>query len=159
MNLDQQLLRQYQSGEKLPVSIKTSSLAEALETRVEKIEAIGRIELSFAVGEQFVQAENVVHGGAVATMLDFAMAYVALLAIPDGLSVATISMSISCIRSARSGYYRAIAEIERCGKTVVFARARLLDREGKVVATATSSLAIVTPRRNPVHEPSDGATV
>ena len=158
MNLDQLLLRQYQSGEKLPVSIKTSPLAEALGTRIEKIDAIApRIELSFAVGEHFVQAEDVIHGGAVATMLDSAMAYAALLAIPDGLSVATINMNISCIRSARPDHYRAVAEIERCGKSVVFARAQLLDREDKVVATAVSSLAIVAPRRNRAHDSSDGA--
>ena len=133
-------------------------MLSALETRVERIEAIGpRIELSFAVGEHFVQAEDVVHGGAVATMLDFAMAYAALLAIPDGLSVATINMNISCIRSVRPGCCRAVAEIERCGKRVVFARARLLDRENKVVATAASSLAIVAPRRNQAQKSSDGA--
>jgi uncharacterized protein (TIGR00369 family) len=158
MNLDQLLLRQYQSGEKLPASIKTSPLAEALETRIEKIEETGPcIELSFAVGERFVQAEDVVHGGAVATMLDSAMAYVALLAIPDGLSVATINMNVSCIRSARPGHFTAVAEIERCGKSVVFTRARLLDRENKIVATAVSSLAIVAPRRGLAQESSDGA--
>lgn len=158
MNLDQLLLRQYQSGEKLPVSIKTSSVAEALETRIERIEATEpRIELSFVVGKHFVQAEDVVHGGTVATMLDSAMAYVALLVIPDGLSVATINMNISCIRSAKPGRYRAVAEIERCGKTVVFTRARLLGHENKVMATAASSLAIVAPRRNRAEESSDPA--
>jgi uncharacterized protein (TIGR00369 family) len=90
-------------------------------------------------------------------MLDSAMAYVALLAIPDGLSVATINMNVSCIRSARPGHYTAVAEIERCGKSVVFTRARLLDRENKIVATAVSSLAIVAPRRSRAQESSGGA--
>ena len=39
----------------------------------------------------------------------------------------------------------------------MFARAQLLDRENKVVATAVSSLAIVAPRRNQVHKSSDSA--
>ena len=158
MNRDQELLRQHQSYGTLPIAVKTSSLAESLQARLEKIDAAGlRIELSFDVGKQFVQAEDVVHGGAVTTMLDFGMAYAALLAIPDGLSVATINMNISCLRPAKQGRYRTVAEIERCGKTVVFARATLLDQDSRAVATAVSSLAIVTPRRTRAQEPSDGA--
>ncbi|WP_375779368.1 PaaI family thioesterase [Bradyrhizobium sp. ma5] len=96
MNLDQQLFRQYQSGARLPAAIKSTSLAESLETKLEKIDLAGpRIELSFVVGRQFLQAEDVVHGGAVSTMLDFGMVYAALLAIPDGLSVATINMNVT----------------------------------------------------------------
>ncbi|OAF07254.1 PaaI family thioesterase [Bradyrhizobium neotropicale] len=148
MNLDQQLLRRYQSGDGLPAAITSNSLAESLGTRIENIDAAGPgIELSFSVGQHFLQAEDVVHGGIVTTMLDFAMAYAALLAVPDGLSVATINMNVSCLRSARPGHYRAVAEIERCGRSVVFARAQLLDRENKLVATAASSLAVVVPRR------------
>jgi uncharacterized protein (TIGR00369 family) len=160
MNLDQRLLRQYQLGEGLPAAVKSSSLAESLGTKLEKIDIAGpRIELSFVVGQQFLQAEDVVHGGIVTTMLDFAMAYAALLAIPDGLSVATINMNVSYLRSARSGQFRAVAEVERCGKKVVFARAQLLDRETKAVATAVSSLAIVAPRRKQVNELAAGAEV
>ena len=160
MNLDQRLLRQYQSGEGLPAVVKSSSLAESMGTKLEKIDIAGpRIELSFFVGEQFLQAEDVVHGGIVTTMLDFAMAYAALLAIPDGLSVATINMNVSYLRSARSGQFRAVAEVERCGKNIVFVRAQLLDRETKAVATAVSSLAIVAPRRKQVGELAAGADV
>lgn len=160
MNLDQKLLRQYQTADGLPAAVKPSALAESLGTKLERIDIGGpRIELSFVVGRQFLQAEDVVHGGMVATMLDFAMAYAALLAIPDGLSVATINMNISFLRSARPGDFRAIAEVERCGKTVVFAHARLLDRNNKAVATAVSSLAIVAPRRKQINEPFAGAEI
>lgn len=160
MNLDQKLLRQYHTGDGLPAAVKSSALAESLETKLEEIDIGGpRIELSFVVGRQFLQAEDVVHGGTVATMLDFAMAYAALLAIPDGLSVATINMNISCLRSARPGHFRAVAEVDRCGKTVVFARAQLLDHENKAVATAVSSLAIVTPRRKQIDGPFAGAAI
>ncbi|GLR98725.1 MULTISPECIES: PaaI family thioesterase [Bradyrhizobium] len=160
MNLDQKLLRQYQSGEGLPVAVKSSSLAESLKINLEKIDLAGpRIELSFIVGQQFLQAEDVVHGGAVAMMLDFAMAYAALLAIADGLSVATINMNVSYLRSAKPGQYRAVAEVERCGKAVVFTRAQLLDRESKAVATSVSSLAVVAPRRKSGIEPFAGAEI
>ncbi|WP_426441439.1 PaaI family thioesterase [Bradyrhizobium genosp. P] len=158
MNLDQQLLRQYRSGEGLPIAIKSTPLAESLGTKLETIDAAGsRIELSFVVGQQFLQAEEVVHGGIVTTMLGFAMAYAALLAIPEGLSVATINMNVSYLRSAIPGHHSAVAEIERCGRNIVFARAQLLERENKPVATAVSSLAIVRPRRNDVHELVTGA--
>jgi uncharacterized protein (TIGR00369 family) len=160
MNLDQQLLRQYRSGEGLPLAIRSTSLAESLGTKLEKIDALGsRIELSFVVGQQYLQAEDVLHGGIVTTMLDFAMAYAALLAIPEGLSVATINMNISYLRSATPGHYRAVAEIERCGKNIVFARAQLLCHENKPVATAVSSLAIVAPRRKQVYGPPDGSSI
>ena len=158
MNLDQMLLRQLQSERAFPARIKSSRLAEALETRLEKIDDAGpRIELSFVVSDYFLQAEDVIHGGAFAMMLDFAMAYAGLLAVPDGLSVATINMNLSCIRSARPGRYRAVAEIERCGKSIVFARATLSDQAANTVAIAVSSLSIVSPRRNGAPASPSGA--
>ncbi|MCA1414345.1 MULTISPECIES: PaaI family thioesterase [Bradyrhizobium] len=160
MNLDQKFLRQYRSGEGLPAAVRSTSLAEALGTKLEEIDLLGpSIELSFLVGEQFLQAEDVIHGGAVTMMLDFAMAYAALLAIPDGLSVATININVSYLRSAKPGPYRAVAEVERCGKAVVFTRAQLLDRENKAVATSVSSLAVVAPRRKSFIEPPAGAEI
>ncbi|WP_407123269.1 PaaI family thioesterase [Bradyrhizobium sp. STM 3561] len=148
MNLDQQFLRQHEKGSGLPIAVNSTALATSLETKLEVIDLSGpRLELSFKVGTHFLQAEDVVHGGALTTMLDFAMAYAALLAIPDGLSVATINMNVAYLRSAKIGGYRALAEIERCGKNVVFARAQLQDRDKRAIATATSSLAIVRPRR------------
>ncbi|MGF6312884.1 MULTISPECIES: PaaI family thioesterase [unclassified Bradyrhizobium] len=148
MNLDQQLLRRLSSGRELPAAVASSALARALQTQLKEIDPkTASVELLFVVGDDFTQAEDVVHGGTVATMLDFAMAYAALMAVDDGLSVATITMNVSCIRSAKPGAYRARGEIERCGRNIVFVRGILSDGEGRLVATAASSLAIVSPRR------------
>jgi uncharacterized protein (TIGR00369 family) len=157
MNLDQQLLRRLAAEGNLPVAIDSSALARALVAQLEAVDHESSVELSYVVGDFFTQAEDVVHGGAVATMLDFAMAYASLFAVPDGQSVATINMNVSCIRSARPGRYRARGEIERCGRNIAFARARLADSEGRLVATAASSLAIVRPRRDSQSQASGRA--
>jgi uncharacterized protein (TIGR00369 family) len=116
----------------------------ALGTRVVRVDAERReVEIEFMPGSQFLQGAGVVQGGAVAAMLDVAMVCAALAVIPDGKSVVTSTLNVSYLRAARHGRFRAIGTVERSGRTLVFARARLEDAHGEPVASGSSSLPVV----------------
>lgn len=105
-----------------------------------------KIELTFEPGVQFTQAADLIQGGAIATMLDLAMAFVAMMKLPDGYSVATANLNVSYLRAAKSGTLRATAEIERFGRNLIFARASLADAAGIILATGSSTLSALTPK-------------
>lgn len=147
MNVDQILIRDFQSGKIAHAPIASSQLAGALGGHISAIDPENNwIEVSYDPGEFFFQAEQIIQGGATATMLDFAMAFAALAVVPDGHSVTTVNLNIAYLRAAKAGKLRAVAEVERRGRTLIFTRAKLLQYDDTVVATGTSTLSVIVPR-------------
>jgi len=147
MNKDQILIRDFQRKKIAHAPIASSALANALGGRISAVDPDNNwIELSYEPGEFFFQAEQIIQGGATATMLDFAMAFAALAVVPDGQSVTTVNLNVAYLRAAKAGKLRAIAEIERRGRTLIFTRAKLLQDDDVVVATATSTLSVIVSR-------------
>lgn len=147
MNEDQILIRDFQSGKIGRAPIASSKLAGALAGHISAIDPANNwIEVSYEPGEFFFQAEQIIQGGATATMLDFAMAFAALAVVPDGQSVTTVNLNIAYLRAAKAGKLRAIAEIERRGRSLIFTRAKLLQGDDVVVATGTSTLSVIASR-------------
>jgi acyl-coenzyme A thioesterase PaaI-like protein len=76
-------------------------------------------------------------------MLDFAMAFATQTGIPSHASCGTASLTVSFLRPAEVGRYRAEGQIERRGKSMAFAKATLAAQgSNALVATATSVLVV-----------------
>lgn len=145
-NPDQLAIRRFIAEGRKPVDIDANPMARALGMRLMEVdEARGHLKLAFLPGDQFVQGTGVLQGGAIAGMLDFAMAFVTLAVLEEGRSCASVNLNTAFLRPAPQGRYVATAEIERRGRAMVFTRAALAheDRPDAPVATATSVLAIV----------------
>jgi uncharacterized protein (TIGR00369 family) len=143
-NPDQALIHRFLEGDGAPIAMDGNPLSRALHCSLHAVSPErDRLEIEFEPDALFIQGTNVLQGGAVSAMLDFAMAFVTLAHIPVGTNCSTVDMSTSFLRPAPKGRYRAIGELDRCGKTLAFARARLLRCDGEVlVATASSTLAL-----------------
>lgn len=127
------------------LELTANPMAQALGTRIMRVDTgAGEVELAFAPHELFVQGAGVLQGGAVGAMLDFAMAFAVLAALPGGHSCATANLNVAFVRTAPQGRYRAIGQIERQGRQLAFTRARLFPDGGpeQWVASASSTLAI-----------------
>lgn len=111
----------------------------ALARRAER----GRVVLGFDVGAQFVHAEGALQGGVITIMLDFGAAMAAFSALAPDQSVATVSINVDFLRGAVPGRFEVDARLEKAGRRIVYAAARLVDDTGELVATATSPLVIV----------------
>jgi uncharacterized protein (TIGR00369 family) len=124
-------------------AIAASPLARRLGARIAEIAPeAGRVSVQFSPGPEFVQAFDVIQGGVVATMLDFAMAFAAHAHLPEGVRFASASLNVAYLRPAETGSYLAVGEIEKAGRSLIFARATLRRDDDTPVATATSVIAL-----------------
>ena len=88
-----------------------------------------RPEISNTVGD--------VHGGAIATLLDVAMAGAAQTMRPEE-GVVTVSMSLNFLRPGR-GLLQALGKVRRAGRSVMFCDGEVVDEGGKLVATGMAT--------------------
>ena len=145
-NADQALLHAFLKNPDHPLPI-SNPMALALGAELCAADPrAGTVKLAFQPQALFIQGTDVLQGGAVSAMLDFAMAFATLADLPIGYSCATINLSTSFLRPAPAGRYIAVGEIERRGRQLSFTRAQLF-REGhdQVVSTATSTLMVLLP--------------
>lgn len=107
----------------------------------------GELVIRFTAPRTATQGNGVVGGGTLASMLDLAMAMAVLSRLKPGSTCATISLTVNMQAAAREGHFVAVAGVDRVGRQVAFAHARLYDAEGtQLVANASSSLAVIPVR-------------
>jgi uncharacterized protein (TIGR00369 family) len=107
----------------------------------------GRVEMAFDVPENFTQGNGVLQGGIISAMLDFGMIFAAFSVVPEGANVATVSQTTNYFRPARTGKLRVEAELEKAGKTLINARARLFGPDDALLASASAPIAVIQPRK------------
>lgn len=88
---------------------------------------------------------SAVHGGFIATMMDFACGYVALSKVGPGFAIATVEIKIAYHKAVtkNTGTIRAVGSIVSAGRRMIFTEAKLLDATDRLLATATSSVMVV----------------
>jgi uncharacterized protein (TIGR00369 family) len=107
----------------------------------------GELVLRFTVPESATQGNGVVGGGTLASMLDLAMAMTVLSRLKPGFTCATISLTVNMQAAGEHGHFVAVAGVDRVGRQIAFAHARLYDpAESRLLASATSSLAVIPVR-------------
>ena len=146
-NPDQALIHRFLQQGGGAMLIDSNPMAKALQSTLLKVDRErGEVEIGFEPGDLFIQGTGVVQGGAVTAMLDFAMAFATLASLPPQASCATVNLNTSFLRPAPQGRYIATGTVDRCGKAMAFTQARLVRADtGQLVATASSSLAVVAP--------------
>jgi uncharacterized protein (TIGR00369 family) len=143
MNNDQVLIARFLSGDRTPAPITSSPLAAMLNARLLEADASGKAVLSFEPPETFIQGASVLQGGMVATMLDFALAFAVMAALPADRSCATASLTTNFMKPAAPGKYIARGSLDRLGSQVAFGSAVLQRADNnQTVATATAVLPV-----------------
>jgi uncharacterized protein (TIGR00369 family) len=108
----------------------------------------GAVDLLHTPGEWLDNNGGVVQGGALAALLDGAMACATISLLPPGHASTTLEMKVNFVRavSTRSGEVRAEGRVLHFGRRIATAEARLLDHEGVLLAHATSTCMVLAPR-------------
>lgn len=85
-----------------------------------------------------------VHGGYAATLLDSACGMATYTTLGPGRGYTTLELKVSYLRGLddHSGTVRATGRVVSCGRRVAFAEAELHDGDGRLCATATSTLLV-----------------
>ena len=88
-----------------------------------------------------------VHGGLACTLLDSALGCAGHTTLPAGVGYTSVDLNVRYLRpiTHASGLLRATGRVVKPGRRVIFTDGELTDAAGRVVATATSSLLVLTP--------------
>ncbi len=127
------------------VALDTNPVFASVATRF--LEDVGGVvTVGFTLPESMSRGEGVAAGGAVTTCLDTAMVVAVFAKLQPGQTCTSINFTVNMLRPAKVGELRAEGVVEKVGRSVCFASAKLYDGDGKLVATASSAVAVVNLR-------------
>jgi uncharacterized protein (TIGR00369 family) len=88
-----------------------------------------------------------VHGGIVATLLDSAMGCAVHAMLPAGSAYTTLELKVNFLRrvTTETGRIRCEGSVIHLGRTVATAEARIVDRDGRLIAHATTTCLVTRP--------------
>ncbi|HST41714.1 MAG TPA: PaaI family thioesterase [Conexibacter sp.] len=121
-------------------------IASLLDFRVTEV---GDGEIRFAVvpDESAYNPIGLVHGGLVCTLLDSVVGCAVHTQLPAGTGYTSIELKVSYVRPihAHTGEIHAHGWVTKPGRRVAFAEGDVRDGDGKLLATASSSLLVMAP--------------
>ncbi len=99
----------------------------------------GHAVLSMKMRDDLMRNGGIAHGGAVATLIDSAMAFAIIQSLGENEHTVTVDLTIHYLRPLSAGTARASARVVRAGKRVITVSAELFDHNDKLSATAIST--------------------
>ena len=123
-------------------------MAELLDVRLAEVEE-GRVVFEATPGERHYNPMGGVHGGYAATLLDFACGYATISRLDAGATFSTLEIKVSYQRpmSAQTGTVTVEGKVVSMGRRVAFVEGRVVDREGRLLASATSTCLLIPGER------------
>lgn len=95
--------------------------------------------LSLAMKDDLRQPYGLLHGGATASLIDTAMAFAVVNALPADEKATTVDLTVQYLRPHTSGKVVCTAKITRAGKRLLFLSAEVVNEAGNLVATGLST--------------------
>ena len=118
--------------------VPNSPLVRHLGMRLEAIED-GRAELVLPFRPELATMDDIVHGGAIASLIDTAgmAATWSDDTEPDSLAGSTVTLNVNYVSAARGQDLTATASVVKRGRNMVFSEVRVTEPDGRVVATGS----------------------
>jgi len=126
-----------------PIVDKTFPLREYLDFSIEGGD--GRASTSLSLDDQHLNPNQVAHGAVAFTLMDTAMGAAVMSVVDEGQFCATIEVHTRFHRGASKGTLTAEASVLTAGRRVVHLEARTVDDDGRLIASATASFAVINP--------------
>ena len=99
----------------------------------------GHAVLSMKLRDDLMRNHGIAHGGAIATLIDSAMAIAIMALLDENERTVTVDLTIHYLRPVSEGTARASARVVRAGRRVITVSAELFDQNEKLCATAIST--------------------
>lgn len=119
-------------------AIGTVPFARLLRLELDEVGS-GTATLGLKVRKELKQNHGVVHGGAIASLIDTATAFAILSLLEPNEKVTTVDLTISYLRPITGGRITAIARVLRAGRRLLVVSAEVFDKDGKLTTTALST--------------------
>ena len=94
----------------------------------------GRARLSLEVRKDLLQLQGVMHGGAIASLIDTAVAFAILGASEADVRFTTVEMKVNYLSAIREGRVVADARLIRDGRRIIVAECDVFDSAGRLAA-------------------------
>lgn len=102
----------------------------------------GSLTIEFVVREELTNPAGIMHGGAIAGLIDEVIGMTTFSLGKTGFYVA-INLNIDFLRPGKLGEkLRVVSEVIRDGRTMAHAECKVYNEEGKLIAKAASNLAL-----------------
>jgi len=125
-----------------------AAFVRRLGMQVETVET-DRAVLTLPFDDEAVTVQDIIHGGAIASLIDTAAVAAAWSTVDfegDSPHGATVSLTVNFLSSARSQGIAAEAKVQRRGSRIVFLEVTVTGRDdGRVIATALVTYSLATP--------------
>jgi uncharacterized protein (TIGR00369 family) len=107
----------------------------------------GKVSVDFDPQEFHYNSLGTVHGGVIATVIDIVMGSAVHSTLKAGQGFTTLTLELKYHRAVtvKSGRLTATAEVVTRGRDIVTAEAKLIDKNDRLFANATSTLMILRP--------------
>ena len=99
----------------------------------------GHAVLSMKLRDDLMRNNEIAHGGAIATLIDSAMAIAIMAQLAENERTVTVDLTIHYLRPLSAGTAKASARVVRAGRKVITVSAELFDQNDKLSATAIST--------------------
>ncbi len=99
----------------------------------------GLAVMSLRIRQELKQNSGVVHGGAIASLIDTAMAFAIIPLLAEGERTTTVDLTINYLRPLTSGRVTATARVLRAGRRVIALSADVSDELSNPAVTALST--------------------
>ncbi len=119
-------------------ALETVPFARLLGIELESVEP-GRSVMTLQIREELKQNNAVVHGGAIASLIDTSTAFAILTLLAENERTTTVDLTISYIRPLVTGVAQCSARVLRAGGKIIVVSAEVLDQAGNLAATALST--------------------
>lgn len=104
----------------------------------------GTATTTLELGEQHMNPNNIAHGAVTFALMDTAMGAAVVSILGEDQTCATIEMHTRFHRPAATGLLTSTATILTAGRRMVHVEAKTTDDQDRLVASATSSFAIIS---------------
>ena len=112
---------------------QTNHFPKSLGIEIDEIEQ-GRARLSVEVRRELLQLQGVMHGGAIASLIDTAVAFAIIGASDPADRFTTVEMKVNYLSSIREGRVTAEAKLIRDGRRIIVADCDVFDQSGRLAA-------------------------
>lgn len=130
--------------ERIERALDSVPFARLLGLHVESVEP-GRAIMSLPIRDDHKQNHGVVHGGAIASLIDSAMAFAIIPILAENEHTTTVDLTIHYLRPLTEGKATAVARVVRAGRRVIAVSAEVTDHKERLAATAVSTYLRLTP--------------
>jgi acyl-CoA thioesterase len=123
-------------------AVESAPYFQLLQIRLEQIETgFARFRMPFR--KELTQAYGMVHGGAIASLADTAVAFALLTIIQPGERVTTAEFKINFFAAVTDGEMVGEARVVHAGKRLVSADMEVKSQDGKLIAKGIATYAII----------------